>query len=68
MKRLQNIVSVRISDDELELLREVGASSRKSVSELLKVAFRSYLKQYRFPEGARCHEQAGSECHEPHSG
>lgn len=67
-KRQNNIVSVRITDEELEMLQEVGTSSCKSVSELLKEAFRCYLDQCRSPEGAHCHEGFRSKRHESHCG
>ena len=36
---LKNVVSLRISDDELELLKQLRAATSKSMSEIMRDAF-----------------------------
>ncbi|RNC66676.1 MAG: CopG family transcriptional regulator [Desulfuromonadales bacterium] len=60
----RNVVSVRITDEELEELQGLMTATSKSVSELLKEAFRTYIEQYPLPEDAHLPERTGSEHHD----
>jgi Ribbon-helix-helix protein, copG family len=39
---LKNVISLRISDEELEMLTRISKNSSKSVSEIMRDAFKSW--------------------------
>ncbi len=39
---LKNVISLRISDEELEMLARISKNSSKSVSEIMRDAFKSW--------------------------
>jgi len=39
---LKNVISLRISDEELEMLSHISASSSKCISEIMREAFKTW--------------------------
>ena len=39
---LKNVISLRISDEELEMLARISKNSSKSISEIMRDAFKSW--------------------------
>jgi len=48
-----NVVSIRVSDDELEALQEVSKETRKSISEIMREAM-SLIQSKGDPAGLGC--------------
>jgi predicted transcriptional regulator len=48
-----NVVSIRVSDDELEALQEVSKETRKSISEIMREAM-SLIQSKGETTGIRC--------------
>ncbi len=48
-----NVVSIRVSDDELEALQEVSKETRKSISEIMREAM-SLIRSKGERRGLRC--------------
>ncbi|HLO24549.1 MAG TPA: ribbon-helix-helix protein, CopG family [Geobacteraceae bacterium] len=48
-----NVVSIRVSDDELEVLQEVSKATCKSISEIMREAM-SLLQTHGGAPGLRC--------------
>jgi hypothetical protein len=64
----RNVVSVRVSLEELDVLQGIMETTKKSVSELMKEAFRSYLDQYRSQKDPHVANRVRSDYHDTLAG
>lgn len=64
----RNVVSVRVTDEELEAIRASVDASGTRVSDLLKDVFRSYIEQYRLPDAAEHSDSLQTARHDRLSG